>query len=98
MAKIPTAAVAATGLIGGYGTARWSGRRELGGAVLAAAGATAAVQWGRQTGPGAAAALTGLYLAAFGASHPLAKRIGAWPAVFAVTAVVAGASVLATGS
>lgn len=96
MAKIPTAAIAAAGLIGGYGTARWSGRRELGGVVLAAAGATAAVQWQRQAGTGAAAALTGLYLAAFGGSHPLAKRIGAWPSVFAVTGVVAAASTLAT--
>ena len=42
MAGVPSTAVAAAGLIGGYGTARWTGRRELGGAVLAAAGATAA--------------------------------------------------------
>ncbi|MGK4582301.1 hypothetical protein [Kitasatospora sp. HPMI-4] len=96
MAKIPTAAVAAAGLIGGYGAARWSGRRELGGAVLAAAGAASAYQWQRQAGTGTAAALTGLYVAAFGGSHPLAKKIGAWPSVFAVTGVVAAASVLAT--
>ncbi len=96
MAKIPTALVAATGLVGGYGVARWSGRRELGGAVLAAAGATAAVQWNRQAGAGAAAALTGLYVAAFGGSHPLAKKIGAWPAVLAVTGVVAAASTAVT--
>lgn len=93
MAKIPTALVAATGLLGGYGVARWSGRRELGGAVLAAAGATSAVQGNRQTGAGAAVALTGLYLGAFGGSHPLAKKIGAWPAVFAV---VTAASTAAT--
>ncbi|WP_354641745.1 hypothetical protein [Kitasatospora camelliae] len=98
MAGIPTAAVAAAGLIGGYGTARWSGRRELGGAVLAVAGAASAVQWRRTAGTGTAAALTGLYVAAFGGSHPLAKKIGAWPAVLAVTGVVAAASVLTTGS
>ncbi|MFC9325924.1 hypothetical protein [Kitasatospora sp. NPDC057015] len=96
MAKIPTALVAATGLLGGYGTARWSGRRELGGVVLAAAGATAAVGWNRQAGTGAAVALTGLYLAAFGGSHPLAKKIGAWPAVLTVTGVVAAASTAVT--
>lgn len=98
MARIPTAAIAATGLIGGYATARWSGKRELGGAVLAAAGATAAVQWHRKAGTGTAAALTGLYLAAFGGSHPLAKKIGAWPSVFAVTGVVAAASAITTRS
>ncbi|WP_405012133.1 hypothetical protein [Kitasatospora sp. NBC_01539] len=96
MAGVPSTAVAAAGLIGGYGAARWSGRRELGGAVLAAAGATAAVQWRRQAGTGTAVALTGLYVVAFGASHPLAKRIGAWPSVFAVSGVVAAASALAT--
>ncbi|MEV6209213.1 hypothetical protein [Kitasatospora sp. NPDC051914] len=96
MAGVPSTAVAAAGLIGGYGTARWSGRRELGGAVLAAAGATAAVGWQRQAGTATAAALTGLYLAAFGGSHPLAKKIGAWPSVLAVTGVVAAASALAT--
>ncbi|WP_331766979.1 methyltransferase domain-containing protein [Embleya sp. NBC_00896] len=39
-----------------------------------------------------AAALTGLYTVAFGASHPLAKKIGAWPSVFAVAGTVAAAS------
>lgn len=43
-------------------------------------------------GPRAAAGLVGLYAGAMGASHPLAKRIGAWPSVVAVSAVVAGAS------
>ncbi|MFI5529065.1 hypothetical protein ACIA8O_11015 [Kitasatospora sp. NPDC051853] len=99
MANFPTGtastAVAAAGLIGGYGAARWSGRRELGGAVLAAAGAAAAVGWKRQSGAAVAAGLTGLYVAAFGGSHPLAKRIGAWPSVFAVTGVVAAASTVA---
>ncbi|MEV6469786.1 hypothetical protein ACFYUY_37145 [Kitasatospora sp. NPDC004745] len=92
----PAALTAASGLVGGYGVARWSGRRELGGAVLAAAGAGAAAQWRRSSGPATAAALTGLYVAAFGGSHPLAKKIGAWPSVLAVTAVVAAASTAAT--
>lgn len=95
MAKIPTALIAASGLIGGYGAARWTGRRELGGAVLAAVGGAAAYQWKRQSGTPTAVALTGLYLAAFGGSHPLAKKIGAWPSVFAVTGVVAASSALA---
>ncbi|MEV0189038.1 hypothetical protein AB0I39_10960 [Kitasatospora purpeofusca] len=92
----PAALTAAGGLVGGYGVARWSGKRQLGGAVLAVAGAGAAAQWHRRSGAPAAAALTGLYLAAFGGSHPLAKRIGAWPAVLAVTGVVTAASAATT--
>jgi hypothetical protein len=38
------------------------------------------------------AALSALYVLGFGASHPLAKKIGAWPSVLAVTALSAGAS------
>ncbi|MGW4005682.1 hypothetical protein ACWEGM_28340, partial [Streptomyces nigra] len=45
MARIPSAVVAASGLVGGYGVARWTRKRQLGGAVLAVAGATAAQQW-----------------------------------------------------
>ncbi|WP_327679439.1 hypothetical protein [Kitasatospora sp. NBC_00458] len=88
----PAALTAAGGLVGGYGVARWTGKRQLGGAVLAVAGAGAATQWHRRSGAATAAALTGLYVAAFGGSHPLAKRIGSWPSVFAVTGVVVAAS------
>ncbi|MFE2726026.1 hypothetical protein [Kitasatospora sp. NPDC059327] len=95
-AAAPAALTAASGLVGGYGVARWTGRRELGGAVLAVAGAGAAAQWHRRSGAATAAALTGLYVAAFGGSHPLAKKIGAWPSVLAVTGVVAAASTAAT--
>lgn len=58
MAKVPTAAVAASGLIGGYGVARWTKKRPLGGAVLAVAGAAAAQQWQKAAGAKAAGALT----------------------------------------
>ncbi|MFR9797426.1 hypothetical protein ACL02U_16170 [Streptomyces sp. MS06] len=92
MAGVPSTVVAASGLVGGYGVARWTGRRQLGGVVLAAAGATAAQQWRRQAGGPAAAALTGAYLAAFAGSHPLARKVGAWPAVLGVTSAVALAS------
>lgn len=76
-----TAPIAALGLIGGYVTARETGIRPLGGAVLAAAGAYAGRTWLAKTGPVPTTALTLVYLGGFGASHPLAKRIGAWPAV-----------------
>jgi hypothetical protein len=92
MAGVTATAAAAGGLVGGYAVARWTGRRELGGAALAAAGAVAARQWRRAAGPVPAAALTGAYVAAFAGSHPLAKRVGAWPAVLTVAGGVAAAS------
>ncbi|MFJ8753314.1 hypothetical protein ACIREO_28875 [Streptomyces sp. NPDC102441] len=92
MAKVPAAAVAAGGLVGGYGIARWTRKRPLGGVALAAAGSVAAYEWNRQAGARAATALTVAYVAAFGASHPLAKKLGAWPAVFTVAGGVAAAS------
>ena len=94
--SISSSAVAALGLVGGFAVARWSGRRELGGALFAAAGAWCARDWYRTSGPGVAAGLSALYLAAMGGSHPLAKRIGAWPSVAAVTAVTAAAAELVT--
>ncbi|MFJ2832109.1 hypothetical protein ACIPC1_31880 [Streptomyces sp. NPDC087263] len=92
MARVPAAVVAASGLIGGYGVVRWTKKRPLGGIVLAAAGATAAQQWRQQAGGRAAGALTVAYVAAFAASHPLAKKVGAWPAVFGAAGAVALAS------
>lgn len=89
---VQTAPLTALGLIGGFLTARETGVRWLGGAVLAAAGLYAGRTWLAKGGPAAAAGLGALYLGAFGASHPLAKRIGAWPSVAAVTAVVSVAS------
>ena len=72
-----------------------AGRRELGGALFAAAGAwCAGVVPGIR--PAAAAGLSAVYVAAMGGSHPLAKRIGAWPAVGVVTAVTVAAAELVT--
>ena len=87
---VTTAPTAALGLVGGYLTARETGIRPLGGVVLAAAGGYAGRTWLAKGGPVVAGALSALYLGGFGASHPLAKRIGAWPAVLSV----AGASAL----
>ena len=86
MRRVRTAPVVAAGLIGGFAAARYSGRRELGGAVLAAAGAWSGLQWRASKGPGVMGVLLGTYLAAFGASHPLAKKLGAWESVGVVTA------------
>ncbi len=91
MVRIPTAPVVVGSLIGGYLVARKTGVRPLGGIVLAAGGAVAVSQWRRQ-GPVTTAILVGTYLGGFGASHPLAKKIGAWPAVLSAAALAGGAS------
>jgi hypothetical protein len=99
MSDTPTAitsAVAAAGLTGGFLVARQTGRRDVGGALFAAAGAWCAREWYRAAGPAAAAGLSAVYLAAMGGSHPLAKRIGAWPSVVAVTAATVAAAELVT--
>lgn len=84
---VNTAELAALGLVGGWLTARATGVRALGGVVLAAAGGMAGRTWLARRGPGTAGLLGGIYLAAFGAAHPLAKKIGAWPAMATVTTV-----------
>lgn len=85
-----TAPLVATGLVGGYLTARLTGVRPLGGVVLGAAGLASAATWAKRDGVPTAAALLGVYLGAFGGSHPLAKKIGAWPSVGLVTVAAAG--------
>ena len=90
--NVNTAAVVGLGLVGGWLTARETGIRPLGGAVLAAAGGWAIRSWLAKTNPLTTAGLTALYVGGFGASHPLAKKIGSWPAVLTVTTVAAGAA------
>jgi hypothetical protein len=92
----PAAAAAAGGLVGGFAVARWTKKRQLGGAALLAAGSVAAWQWHRASGTKATVGLSAAYVAAFAGSHPLAKRIGAWPAVFSVAGGVAAASYAVT--
>lgn len=95
MSAVSSAALTTAGLIGGYSTARATGNRPLGGAVLAAFGAAAFEATRRRSGVGSAVAVTGTYVAAFGLSHPLAKKIGAWPAVLSMTAVSAAVAMAA---
>jgi hypothetical protein len=90
--QVPTAAWTTAGLIGGYGIARATGVRWLGGAALLGAGAAAAHTWWHRGGPTQTGALSAIYILGFGLSHPLAKRIGAWPSVLTVTAASAAAS------
>lgn len=93
--EVNTAPVVALGLIGGFLIARESGIRPLGGVLLAGCGALAGRTWLAKTGPAGTAALSALYLGGFGGSHPLAKKIGPWPSVAAVTALAAGAAYVA---
>ncbi len=87
-----TAPIAATGLVGGFVAAQETGVRPLGGVLLAAAGGYAGRTWLARKGPATASVLGAIYLLGFGASHPLAKKIGAWPAVLTVAGVSAAAS------
>ena len=93
--RLPTAAITAGSLIGGWQLARRTGIRPLGGAVLAAGGVLAGREWSRRTSPAVTGALAVTYVGAFALSHPLAKRIGSWPAVLTVSALTAAASYLA---
>ena len=86
---LPTAPIAAAGLIAGYGVAVASGSRPLGGVVLAACGLLCVAIWLRRDGRRTAALLTGVGLFAFAFSHVLALAIGAWPAVLLVAAATA---------
>lgn len=83
--------VAAAGLVGGFAVARAT-KREVGGTLFGLAGTWCGKQWAKSTGPLGAAVLGALYTAAMGGSHPLAKRIGAWPSVLLVATGVAVAS------
>lgn len=94
MSSLLPTLTASAGLLGGYKAARATGVRPVGGVVLAAAGTAAFLMWKRNAGTGRAVALTGTYLAAFGASHPLAKKMGSLPAVYTATGATALASLL----
>jgi hypothetical protein len=89
LARVPTAPLAAAGLIGGFGVAAGSGSRPLGGVVLAAFGLSCIAVSSRRDPRRTTVALTVAGVAAFGVSHPLGHAIGAWPSVLAVSAVTA---------
>lgn len=89
--RLPTAAIAAGGLIAGYAVAVASDSRPLGGVVLAGCGLACIAIWLKRDGRRTAAQLTATGLVAFVASHALGAVIGAWPAVLTVAAVTAAA-------
>ena len=90
-AKPVTAALAATGLIAGYGVAVASGSRPLGGLLLAGCGLACIAIWSRRHGARTTVLLTAGGVLAFALSHALGLLIGAWPAVVVTAAVTFGA-------
>jgi hypothetical protein len=87
--RVPTAPIAAAGLIAGFGVADATGSRPLGGVVLAACGLACIAVWLRRDRPRVTVALTATGLLAFALSHVLGHVIGAWPSVLVVSAVTA---------
>jgi tetrahydromethanopterin S-methyltransferase subunit C len=87
--EIPTAPVAALGLIAGFGVALATDSRPLGGLVLSIFGIWCLVAWDRRDGRRTAVRLGACGLGAFVASHILGLVIGAWPAVFTAAAFTA---------
>ncbi len=88
--RVPTAALAAAGLIGGFAIAVGTGSRPLGGVFMAACGLPCIAVWARRDGRRTALRLTGAGLLAFAASHGLGMLMGAWPAVLLVSVAMAG--------
>ncbi len=89
MTRVPTAPIAAAGLILGFGVALASDSRPLGGLVLAACGLLCIAIWLRRDGRRTALLLTVAGLCAFVLSHLLGVVIGAWPAVLLTAAAMA---------
>ena len=86
--KLPTPLLTTVGLAGGFAVARATHNRPLGGAVWAVAGLLCLPSW-RAAGAWRGALQGVTYAGALGGSHPLAKRVGAWPSVAIVSASTA---------
>jgi len=89
--RLPTAPIAAAGLVAGYAVAVATGSRPLGGVLLAFCGLTCIAIWARRDGRRTTVTLTLIGLGAFALSHVLGLVIGAWPAVLLVAAAASGA-------
>ena len=89
MQRIPTSVMAAVGLIGGFAVTKLAHHRRPGGLVAGSIGLLAVETSRRRAGTAAALAVGGSYVTALAVSHPLAKKLGAWPSVFTVAAAAA---------
>ncbi len=90
--SLPTWPVAAGALILGFAVADLTGVRPLGGVVLFVGALWCGLRWKQARGLGVALGLVAVFLAAFALSHVLGDEIGAWPAVFVVSGVVAASA------
>jgi len=88
--RVPSSALAAAGLLGGYGVAV-AATRPVGGLVLAAVGAACGVRWRRSAGAAVAAGLLAVYVSALVGAHILAGPVGlgAWTSVLLAAAACA---------
>jgi hypothetical protein len=91
MRALPTAPLAAGGLIAGYAVAVGTGSRALGGVVLSICGVCCIAVWAHRHGRRTALTLAGIGLAAFALSHVLALALGAWPSVLLASTAMAAA-------
>ena len=91
MRTLPTAPIAAAGMVAAWGAVSASGSRALGGAVLALFGLICVVISSSRDARRTTAFLVLIAAAAFALSHVLGLLIGAWPAVLVAAAVLAGA-------
>ncbi|MEZ0491573.1 hypothetical protein AB2L28_04925 [Kineococcus sp. TBRC 1896] len=86
--SIPSPVVLAPAVLGGYALGRATGNRKLAGAALAAGLGVVVPRWAAVS-PVLAAALAAGAVGLVGASHPLSRRTGPWPAVLTTTAAAA---------
>jgi hypothetical protein len=89
MSRVPTALVAALGLVVAFAVAQGTGNRALGGVVLLAVAVWCAVRAWRPAGAARVVGVLVAGLVCFAGAHPLGHVIGAWPAV-AVAALLLG--------
>jgi hypothetical protein len=82
--RLLTSLLAGVTLAVGFGVAQVTGNRPVGGVVLVVGAAVCGYQWWQMAGPLPTFACEFVFFAAFIASHPLAKQMGAWPAVAVV--------------
>jgi len=83
--------VASGSLLLGFAVAQLTGVRPLGGIVLVAGCAWCALRWLRVGRP-RTVALVVIYVGGFALSHVIADRLGTWPSVLLVAAVVGAAA------
>jgi hypothetical protein len=87
--RVPTSALAAAGLIAGFGVAVATGSRPLGGVIILLFGLPCIYVWLARDDRATALKLTGAGLFAFALSHVLGLIIHPWPSVFVVSAATA---------